>query len=622
MGKIIILSSWYYDDRWRLLLADAVKVWEFQARNEIRDVCISKSGELVVAGISDGTLLLLDHAGKPIWQRDVGAPIMKVRMSQDGEFIALTTGDSKDHFYDRGGNPLWRMQLKQPIPGLSMNSTGSSVVIGSENQNTYVYDRSGKLLWGARMGGPVTDVAISLNGNYVVAGSIDHTIYLLDIGGRLVWSYRTEGPIQAVAISDNGDYLMASSQDKRLYFFDRSGSLIWNPRNTEAALTMDMSISARNMVIAVGSEVHLLTRQGSLLRRWQGQERVMDVVISANGEFAAAASADDHVYFFDPSGEELWRHKGQDDILSVAMTAAGEHVVAGGRDRTVTCFDNITFFQNCMSQAAKTLIAVREFGANALEAEVLMQRADSEFGRKEFTSALNYARGAEKVALRIKEKSRPDMAMLAVSSESFNIDSPTRLNMVIMNTGSAHARELRLDFKGQVAVEGPMRVWGIQTGKYVSETYNLRPLVAATIPIKLTISYWDTEGKEYLLESVFNLIGGEAGRKVSYGKNQPVFQAGNVQRLIARVQASKKEAPVRPAGAHIAHSIATPKAPQAASVAAAQKAPTAASALGPRMAAPAAPAAFTPDARCPMCGKGVRKEWPACPFCHAKFRTG
>jgi hypothetical protein len=241
---------------------------------------------------------------------------------------------------------------------------------------------------------------------------------------------------------------------------------------------------------------------------------------------------------------------------------------------------------------------VREFGANALESEVLMQRAESEFGRKEYTSALNYARGAEKVALRIKEKSRPDMAMLAVASESFNTDSATKLNMVIMNSGTANARELRMDFRGQAAVDGPMRISGIQTGKYVSETYNLRPLLAATIPMKLALSYWDTEGKEYLLETVFNLLGGEPGKKVAYGKNQPVFQAGNVQRLIAKVQASKKDALARPAGAPAAPVIATPKA------------------------AAAAPAAFTPDARCPVCGKGVRKEWPACPFCHTKFRAG
>lgn len=592
-------------------MADAVKVWDFQARNEIRDVCISKSGELVAAGVSDGTLVFLDHTGKPLWQKDAGAPIMKVKMSQDGEFIAVTTGDSKVHLYDKAGNPLWRMGLKAPIPGLSMNSTGSSVVIGSENMNTYVIDRSGKVLWGAKMGGPVTDVAISLNGNYVVAGSEDHTIYLLDIGGRLVWSYRTEGPIQTVAISDNGDYLIASSMDKRLYFFDRSGSLIWNPRNTDAAVAMDMSISARNMVIAVGNEVHLLTREGSLLRRWQGHERVLDIVISANGEFAAAASADDHVYCFDPNGEEIWRHKGLDDMLCVAMSAAGEHIVAGGRDRTITCFDNNLFFQNYMSQASKTLVAVREFGANALEAEVLMQRAESEFGRKEYTSALNYARGAEKVALRIKEKSRPEMAVLAVASESFNVDSPTKLNMVLMNTGSANARELRLEFSGQAAIDGPLHISGVQTGKFVSETYNIRPLAVATIPMKMAVSYWDLEGKEYIVETVFNILGGEPGRKVAYGKNQPAFQAGNVQRLIAKVQASKKEALARPAGAPAAPQIASPKA-----------APAAPAAAAPKAAPAAGTAPFTPDARCPVCGKGVRKEWPACPFCHTKFRAG
>ena len=576
-------------------MPDAVKVWEYQARNEIRDVSITKSGDLVVVGVSDGALVMLDWDGKVLWTKDAGAPILRVRVSADGEYTAVTTADSKVHLYDKGGNPLWKMGLKQPIPGLSMNSTGSSVVIGSENQNTYVIDRSGKVLWGAKMGAPVGDVAISSNGNYVVAGSDDHSIYLLDIGGRLVWSYRTEGPIQCVAISDNGDYLIASSMDKRLYFFDRSGSLIWNPRNTDVAAAMDLSLSARNMVIAVGNEVHLLTREGALLKRWSAHEKVLDVAISHNGEFAAAGSADDHVYFFDQNGEEIWRHKCAGDVTCVAMNGSGDIVVSGGRDKTLRYFDNNKFFESFMTGAHKTLEAIHHFGANALESDVLMQRAQSEFDRKEFTSALNYARGAEKVAMRIKEKSRPEVSILAVATESFNVDAVTRLNLIIMNTGTAHVRDARLDFSGQAAVEGPMKLPQIPTGKFLSETYGMRPLSVTSIPMKLCVSFWDMEGKEYLAESVFSISGGEAGKKVAFGKNQPIIQFGNIQRLIAKVQASKKEAPAKPA----------PAAPAASSA--------------PK---PPAPGSFVPDARCPVCGQGVRREWPACPFCHAKFKTG
>jgi hypothetical protein len=404
-----------------------------------------------------------------------------------------------------------------------------------------------------------------------------------------------------VAISDNGDYIMASSMDKRLYFFDRSGSLIWNPRNTDPAVAIELSLAARNMVIAVGHEVHLLTREGSLLKRWPAQEKVLDVAISHNGEFAAAASADDHVYFFDQNGEEIWRHKCGDDATCVAMNGSGDIVVSGGRDRTVRCFDNNKFFESFMTGAHKTLEAIRHFGVNAIEADVLMQRAQSEFDRKEFTSALNYARGAEKVAQRIKEKSRPEISILAVATESFNVDSPTRLSLIIMNTGTAHVRDARLDFSGQAAVEGPGKLPHIATGRFLSETYAIRPLAVTSIPMKLCVSYWDMEGKECMSEVVFNISGGEAGKKVAFGKNQPIIQFGNIQRLIAKVQASKKEAPppARP--------------PAAASSAAPVPAP------GPR---PPAPGTFVPDARCPVCGQGVRREWPACPFCHAKFKTG
>jgi len=572
-----------------------MKVWEFQARNEIRDIAMTKSGELVAAGTADGSIILIGKDGKPIWQKETGSPITKLKMSLDGGYIAVTTLDNKVHLYDRAGNALWKMGLKQSINGLSINSTGSSVVMGSDNMNTYTLDRTGKVLWGAKMTGAVRDVAISSNGNYIVAGSDDHSVYLLDIGGRLVWNYRTEGPIICVAISDNGDYLMASSVDKRIYFFDRSGAIVWNPRNTDTAHAMDLSISARNMVIGMGNEVHMLTREGALLRRWQGRERILDVAISANGEYAAAASLDDSIYYFDKNCELLWSHKTLGDVTCVAISSAGEFLVAGGRDRTIYYFDNNLYFQNFMAQAAKTLETVKGFGANMLEADVLMQRAESEFARKEYGSALNYARGAEKVALRLKEKCRPELSILAVASESFNLETQTKLNMILMNSGSAHSVNLRLEWAGQIALEGNNKIPSLGMSRFVSETYGIRPLATGTLPMKLSVFYCDNDGKEFVVEAGFSIVAGEAGKKVAYGKTQPIIQMGNIQRLVAKVQAAKKDAPAKAAAA----AVPSPKAPAA----------------GP------APGSFIADARCPTCGKGVRMEWPSCPYCHTKFRA-
>jgi outer membrane protein assembly factor BamB len=398
-----------------------------------------------------------------------------------------------------------------------------------------------------------------------------------------------------VAISDNGDYLMASSADKRIYVFDRSGSLIWNPRNTDHAFSMDMSISARTMVVGMGNEVHMLTREGSVLRRWQGHDRIHDVAISANGEYTAAVSADHSIYYFDRDCELLWSHKTLGAVNCVAISSAGDFIAAGGHDRTIYYFDNNLYFKNFMAQATKTLESVKGFGANLLEAEVLMQRAESEFSRKEYASALNYARGAEKVALRLKEKCRPDLSILAVAAESFNLEAQTKLNMILMNSGTANATNLRLEWAGQVAIEGNMKVPSLPVSKFVSETYGIRPLATGTLGMKLCVFFSDNDGKEYVAEAVFSIVAAEAGKKVAFGKTQPIIQLGNIGRLVAKVQAAKKDAPPKPA----APAGAAPKAPVA----------------GP------APGTFVADARCPACGKGVRMDWPSCPYCHTKFRA-
>ena len=61
------------------------------------------------------------------------------------------------------------------------------------------------------------------------------------------------------------------------------------------------------------------------------------------------------------------------------------------------------------------------------------------------------------MASRIKEKPKPEVSMLSVIYESLAVNQPTKVNTIIMNTGSTHAQEVRMEFRGHFDIQGEKR---------------------------------------------------------------------------------------------------------------------------------------------------------------------
>lgn len=549
------------------------KAWEYDTGDEIKEIALSKDGMLTCIATASGKIIFLDNSGEVLWSHNLEQPINKMAMSKNGTNIGVITADRILHLYTRKGERVWRVSLKEPIWCISMNASGSSIVIGSQNHSAYAIDKSGKTLWGYKMGGPVRASAISGNGYYIAVGSDDYGVYFLDIGGRLLWVYKTQGPIESVEISDNGEYILASSDDRRLYFFDRRGAIIWSPRNRDSSKCLTMDASAKRIAVSVDNEVHFLRREGTLSKRWIGDGEIISLAMSNNGEYVIMGSSDDYAYFFDKNGDVLWKYKMGDKVCSVAISSTGDLCVAGSADGKLCYFNNHKFFENIIAQSRETVNAVKEFGAFVIEAEVLMRRAESELTRKEYAFAMNYARGAERVALRVKEKCRPEISIVAVTNQSFNVDRYTPVNSIIMNTGSANASDITLEFNGHAEVRGEMKYSTLKVNKFVNTSFNIRPLSVGTIPIKLTVTFWDYDGKEYVADTIINIIGVEAGKIVKYPKFQPVIQMGNVQKLMTKVAAAKRKEGKK-----------VPPAP--------------------------------PRIKCPSCGGSVRADSKICPLCH------
>ena len=275
------------------------------------------------------------------------------------------------------------------------------------------------------------------------------------------------------------------------------------------------------------------------------------------------------------------------EVTSVATSSSGEHVVSGTKAKTLSFFDNNVYFKNYIREAKKKLIAIKKCGINILEAEVLLQRAELELKRREYSSAINYALGAEKVASRIKEKTKPEVSMLSVIYESLAVNQPTKVNTIIMNTGSTHAKEVRMEFRGHFDIQGEKVYKDLKVNKFFETHFILLPRQAGTIPLKIALVFVDYENKEFTAEGMITMHV-DPQIKTRLTKSHAIIQIGNIPKLVKRVQAAK-----------------TGKA---------RTEPKAITKTGIPM------KTSSVTIKCPGCGKPVQREWSGCPFCMTKLK--
>jgi outer membrane protein assembly factor BamB len=572
------------------------KSWEFKAEAEIKAVRTSQTGEAVAAVTVNGQLIFLDKEGHQVWRAELGANALDMALSSDGELMAISTADNKVHLYDKLGKLHWKLGLKATVTSVSMSSTGTLIALGALNSSAYLVDKNGKVHWTFKAGGPVRAVALSAKGTYMAIGGDDHTIHYLDSRGALRWKYTTQGRIQFLRVDANGDYVLGAADDKRIYFFDRHGNIVWNPRNPEHCRCLDMSGDARGIIVGTGNEALMFGKEGGLLRRWSGDGQVLTVAMAKNAEYGVMGTTAHKTYFMNKNGDLIWEFEAQGEITSVAMSASGDFVVSGTKEKYVMFFDNNKFFEDYVMDAKKKLIEYKRSGVNILEAEVLLQRAELEMNRKEYSSAINYALGAEKVATRIREKTRPEVSILAVIYDSLTLNQPTKVNTIIMNTGSIHAKEVRLEFVGPFEVQGERKFLDLKMNKFFETAFLMVPRQAGTVQLKVVMAFIDPDDKEFVAENIQTLTV-DPVNKVKFTKSQAILQVGNIPKLVKKVQAAKTGTPAQ----------ATRPGPVS-------------STLQPKPIVGAAKPVTATVIRCPGCGKPVQTEWTGCPFCLTKLR--
>ncbi len=136
---------------------------------------------------------------------------------------------------------------------------------------------------------------------------------------------------------------MVPGQHGLIHRFDNTGKREWHHKTREAISTV--AVSPNGEFIAAASDdnnIYFFDKRGLLQWRHESSRLVKAMALSENGDFLAVGSEDANLYFFDRNRQIkkfVWKFRFEGTVAGVAMATSGRLVAAGSADHTVALFD-------------------------------------------------------------------------------------------------------------------------------------------------------------------------------------------------------------------------------------------------------------------------------------------
>ena len=162
---------------------------------------------------------------------------------------------------------------------------------------------------------------------------------------------------------------------------------------------------------------------------------------------------------------------------------------------------------DAISSAKTSIEEAKEFGCDLSEADNLLNKADSSFNIGNHADAIRYARQSEETAKRIRGESKPEISV-DLSEKVFRPKVWKRIDLIVLNKGNAHAKDIKVDFSKEVEIK-ELQTINLKPNEEKHLKIGLMPIQAGEVPLEVKINYKDLDEREYKEKVTFWITAGE-----------------------------------------------------------------------------------------------------------------
>jgi WD40 repeat protein len=340
-------------------------------------IAVSKDGQRVVAGQSNGMIHVWEPSGKLLksWAAH-SQDVTGIAFSGDGQKIVTSSEDGLAKVWTLNGNKT--TELKSPnvkkVMGVSFSDDGKWIATASDDRVARIWTVAGqevKRLEGHE--GLVTVANFSPDGQMVATASDDGTVKLWDAKtGQKLQDFRGHrGVVWTASFSQDGRYLVSTGRDGEIR--------LWNlgAENSKVTALLGFTDDVNSIVFSPNGKTIVGAGNEGVMRQWDlsGKElkvwkeaifqknNVQDLAFSSDGKLLLASGLTSiaRVWKVDEQNtdEPFIKLKGgegtekahQGNIHSIAVSPNGEQIATGSADRTIRIWK--------MTEPYGELIAVR-----------------------------------------------------------------------------------------------------------------------------------------------------------------------------------------------------------------------------------------------------------------------
>ncbi|MCL0059180.1 serine/threonine protein kinase, partial [Dehalococcoidia bacterium] len=163
---------------------------------------------------------------------------------------------------------------------------------------------------------------------------------------------------------------------------------------------------------------------------------------------------------------------------------------------------------NQIKSAESAIGDAKRLGCEVTEAEELLNQARSAVSAGNYKEGITIAKNAIEQSKTLKAGARPEIT-LHLTKHNFRPNYWEKVDILLKNTGTAHAKAISLSFSKEVEVKG-LRELNLNIGDEQRLGIMLMPKNAGEIPLEVDIRYEDLDGEAYDTTNEFILSVGEA----------------------------------------------------------------------------------------------------------------